>query len=430
MGETDSGELQARIEQTIENIKHRVFIIGSVWVEPTSSAAGSRMLQLIQLFLKQEWEVTFGTTSQKNPNSIDLKKLGVSEVSLKLNDASFDDFVKELNPTVVLFDRFMTEEQFGWRVSEHCPKTLRILDTEDLHCLRKTRHEALKKGIEFSDDLLLNSAIAKREIASIYRCDVSLIISSFEMNLLKNVFKVDDQLLCHLPFFLESINKQRRNEWRSFEERKHFVSIGNFLHAPNLDATIQLKKIIWPLIRKQLPETELHIYGAYPTQQVLQFHNPKERFYVHGYVDNAKKVIEQSRVLLAPLRFGAGIKGKLTDSMQCGTPSVTTSLGSEGMHEDVPWNGFIDDTLEEFVEKAIQLYEEKEIWEKCQQHGIDIINQLYNKEVLERKFLNAIEFAMKNLEQHRNQNFIGKMLMHHSLQSTKYLSKWIEEKNK
>jgi glycosyltransferase involved in cell wall biosynthesis len=407
-----------------------IFIIGSVWVEPKSSAAGSRMLQLIHTFLSQEWKVTFGTVSQKNPNSIDLKELGVSEVSLELNNVSFDDFIQELNPTIVLFDRFITEEQFGWRVAEHCPNALRMLDTEDLHCLRKTRHEAIKKGIEFSNELLLNSDIAKREIAAIYRCDMSLIISSYEMKILQEVFNVHESLLVHLPFFLNLIDKEKQQSWKSFENRNHFVSIGNFLHAPNLDATIQLKKHIWKLIREQLPKSELHIYGAYPTQQVLQFNNKQEGFFVHGFAEDANEAIGDAKVLLAPLRFGAGIKGKLTDAMLNGTPSVTTSIGVEGMNKELPWNGFVEDDFDAFAQKAVALFTNKNLWNKAQQNGVKIINTLYDKDVLENEFLKMIQKISIDLEEHRNQNFTGKMLMHHSLQSSKYMSKWIEEKNK
>ena len=411
-------------------MKHHIFIIGSVWVEPTSSAAGSRMLQLIQLFKEQDWQVTFGSVSQKNPNSIHLNKYGVQEVSLELNDTSFDEFILKLKPTVVVFDRFMTEEQFGWRVAKRCPNALRVLDTEDLHCLRKTRHEALKKGVKFSKELLFNSEIAKREIASILRSDISLIISQYEIRLLKDVFKIDSELIHHLPFLLEKIDADRQDAWNSFEKRNHFVSIGNFLHAPNLDATIELKKVIWPLIRKELPKAELHIYGAYPTQQVLEFNNEKEGFYVHGYTEDAHDVIGRSKVLLAPLRFGAGIKGKLTDAMINGTPSVTTAVGAEGMHEELPWNGYVEDTPEEFANQAIKLYADKEEWIRAQTNGIEIINQVYNKEELVKDFLDRIKTTVSNLDEHRTKNFIGAMLRHHTMQSTKYLSKWIEEKNK
>ena len=409
-------------------MKQHVFIIGSVWVEPNSSAAGSRMLQLIQSFLSQDWQVTFGTVSQKNPNSIDLTNYGVTEVSLALNASSFDEYMLNLNPTIVVFDRFIIEEQFGWRVAETCPNALRILDTEDLHCLRKTRQEAIKNEIEFTNDMLLNSEISKREIAAIYRCDISLIISTFEMKLLQEVFKVDESLVYNLPFFLNKIKKN--HSWKPFHNRHHFVSIGNFLHAPNVDATMQLKKYSWKLIREKIPSAEIHIYGAYPTQQVLQFNNKQEGFYVHGFVEDAAEVLENSRVLLAPLRFGAGIKGKLTSAMQCGTPSVTTSIGAEGMCCQLPWNGFIEDQVKDFVDKAVALYTNEKLWNQAQQHGIEIINTMYDKELLENKFLKLIQQVSLNLEQHRNNNFTGKMLLHHSLQSTKYMSKWIQEKNK
>ncbi|MDA8731327.1 glycosyltransferase family 4 protein [Flavobacteriaceae bacterium] len=409
-------------------MKHHVFIIGSVWVEPNSSAAGSRMLQLITSFLSKDWRVTFGTVSHKNPNSIDLSKLGVKEVRLELNSTSFDEFITDLKPTIVIFDRFITEEQFGWRVAEYCPKTLRILDTEDLHCLRKTRHEALKKGIEFSNEMLLNSEISKREITAIYRCDISLIISTFEMKLLREVFKIDKSLLYHLPFLFDKIDEN--NSWKPFDERHHFVSIGNFLHAPNLDATIQLKKYIWKEIRKRLPAAQLHVYGAYPTQQVLEFTNANEGFFVHGFVENAFEVLQNSRVLLAPLRFGAGIKGKLSNAMLCGTPSVTSSIGSEGMNDEIPWSGFVEDEIANFVEKSVLLYTDKIQWNQAQQRGIEIINTKFHKEQLTYLFFRCIDQVFSNLEQHRNNNFTGKMLLHHSLQSSKYMSKWIEEKNR
>jgi glycosyltransferase involved in cell wall biosynthesis len=248
------------------------------------------------------------------------------------------------------------------------------------------------------------------------------------MKFLQEVFKVDESLVYHLPFFLNKIKKN--HSWKPFHNRHHFVSIGNFLHAPNVDATMQLKKYSWKLIREKIPSAELHIYGAYPTQQVLQFNNKQEGFYVHGFVEDAAEVLENSRVLLAPLRFGAGIKGKLTSAMQCGTPSVTTSIGAEGMCGQLPWNGFIEDQVEDFVDKAVALYTNEKLWNQAQQHGIEIINTMYDKELLENKFLKLIQQVSLNLKQHRNNNFTGKMLLHHSLQSKKYMSKWIQEKNK
>ncbi len=388
------------------------------------------MFQLIQFFLSQKWEVYFGTTALKNENSIHFTSLGVKEYALKLNDQSFDELIKAIDPTLVLFDRFMTEEQFGWRVATACPDAMRILDTEDLHCLRKIRKEALKKEVVFHRDQLLYSDITKREIAAIYRSDLSLVISSYEMNLLKECFQIKSSLLCYLPFFLDTISKKDQDNWNSYEERQHFISIGNFLHAPNVDATIILKNTLWKLIKKQLLNAELHVYGAYPSQQILQMNAPKDGFFVYGFVSNAHGAIQNSRVLLAPLRFGAGIKGKLTDAMQCGTPSVTTSIGAEGMHGNLPWNGFVTDTWEVFAEQAVQLYSKRSVWIKAQENGIEICNQCYSKKVMENRFLEVIKVQFENLKTIRHKNFIGQMLQHHTLQSTKYLSKWIEEKNR
>jgi len=409
---------------------HRILIIGTVWVAPNSSAAGSRMLQLIHLFLAQNYKITFACTAIKPENATDLSLLGIEEVQITLNHASFDDFVKKLNPTIVLFDRFMTEEQFGWRITENCPKAFRILDTEDLHSLRKTRHKAIKKGIDFSLNNLLQSDIAKREIASILRCDVSLIISTFEMEVLQNVFKIDKKLLYYLPFLFTKIDEKHIQNWIPFEDRNHFIFIGNFFHKPNVDTVLQLKKSIWKNIRKKLPKAELHIYGAYATQQILQLHNKKEGFLVKGFAEDAQKVVQNAKIELAPLRFGAGIKGKLTEAMICGTPSVTTTIGAEGMHADLPWNGFITDDFTGFSQKAIDLYTQKSVWEKAQKNGIQIINQWYDKEKLSDSFLHKIEELYLQLENHRIQNFMGSLLQHQTLQATKYMSKWIECKNK
>src|SRR6218665_1206354 len=313
-------------------MKENVLIIGTVFPEPGSSAAGSRMLQLLQLFRSQGWKITFASAAADSDFMTDLQQLGVDKATIELNSSSFDVFIQQLNPTIVMFDRFMTEEQFGWRVAENCPAALRILDTEDLHSLRAARQKAVKENTFFDPRDLVMEDVAKREAASILRCDLSLIISSYEMELLRTYFKIDGALLQYIPFLLEEMDEKAKVGWKSFEERNHFMSIGNFLHAPNKDAVQYLKERVWPLIRKQLPGAQLHVYGAYPSQQVNEWHKPAEGFYVLGRAADAKEVIGNARVLLAPLRFGAGIKGKLAEAMECGTPSVTTAIGSEAMH--------------------------------------------------------------------------------------------------
>ena len=398
-------------------------IIGKVFPEPNSTAAGYRMIQLMDLFLTQNYQITFLSTATISENSFDLSSKNISFQNIVLNDSSFDELIKNLNPEIVIFDRFTTEEQFGWRVSEQVPNAVKILDTEDLHFLRTAREKAFKQNRNLEHLDLIND-VFKREIASILRCDLSLIISEFEMNLLIEKFRIDENILFYLPLF-GAVKKPET----SFSKRKNFISIGNFLHEPNWQTVLQLKKL-WKNIKNQLPEAEIHIYGAYASEKVFQLHNEKEGFIIKGRAESVETVFSQAKVLLAPIPFGAGIKGKLLESMQFGLPNVTSAVGAEAMHGNLDWNGFITDNETEFVEKAVLLYQDENLWQKSQENGYKIVENRFKKELFEPHFIHKIQEISENLESHRNQNFLGQILQHHTLQSTKYLSKWIEEKNK
>ena len=409
-------------------MKSTVLIIGYVFPEPNSSAAGTRMLQLIDFFINQNYTVVFATSCKKSTNAFDLESLNVQVVEILLNHSSFDFFVKDLNPEVVLFDRFMTEEQFGWRITENCPDALRILDTEDLHFLRKTRQQSISSSSVSANDFDLND-IAKREIASIYRSDLSLIISEAELKILIDTFKIDCSLLLYLPFMLDLNENPEQKQHSSFSERTDFVSIGNFLHPPNSDVIFYLKNDIWPLIKSQLPQANLHVYGAYDTQAIRSMHNKKDGFLLHGYVEDAFEVVNSSRVLLAPLRFGAGLKGKLILAMQCGTPAAMSTIAAEGMFGSDQPNGIIEDDPSLFVKKCIDLYTQESLWTEYQNKGDAVLKSRFNKLDHQLKLKERISLIQSTIQSHRSDNFIGQLLAHHQFQSTKYMSRWIEVKN-
>ncbi|WP_024591898.1 MULTISPECIES: glycosyltransferase [unclassified Pseudoalteromonas] len=404
----------------------KVLVIGYVWPEPNSSAAGTHMMSLLNAFRAQNWDVEFATPAQRTDHMVNLDDFGITSQSIALNCDSFDEYVKAYNPDIVMFDRFMMEEQFGWRVDKHCPHAIKILDTEDLQCLRNARHEAFKGEREFTTSDL-HSDIAKREIAAILRCDLSLIISSYEMSLLNSVFKIEPSLLHHLPFMVDLSSLPTST--KTFEQRQHFMTIGNFRHAPNWDAVLYLQKI-WPLIRKQLPKAELHIYGSYPPPKATALNNPKTGFLIKGWADNAFDVMQSARVCLAPLRFGAGIKGKLLEAMIMQTPSVTTNIGAEGMHNDLPWPGKIANTADDFANAAIEMYTNQSDFEQAQQDGNTLLNTLYNKVQLSAALIQKVDSISSDLNAHREKNFTGQMLKHHTMRSTQYMSQWIAEKNK
>jgi glycosyltransferase involved in cell wall biosynthesis len=409
-------------------MQNHLVIIGTVWPEPTSTAAGTRMLQIMEVFQKENYKITFLSSASKGENSFDLESIGVPTKNIQLNDSSFDVLIVKLNPTIVLFDRFMIEEQYGWRVAENCPNALRMLDTEDLHFLRKAREAAFKqnRNLVFEDYI---TDVFKREIAAIYRCDLSLIISEFEMQLLTETFKVDASILYYLPFMVNSISIDELNAFPKFSERKHFVSIGNFLHEPNWQTVLQLKKL-WKSIKKALPEAEMHIYGAYVSEKAKQLHTEKEGFIIKGRAKSVESVFNSAKVLLAPIPYGAGLKGKLVESMQFGLPNVTSKIGAEAMHGTLNWNGFITNSDEKFIEKAIALYSNEVFWNTAQKNGVELVNKRYKKALFETEFVLTINDLLTNLNKHRNQNFLGQILQHQSLQSTKFMSRWIELKNK
>lgn len=401
----------------------RILFIGLVWPEPNSSAAGWRMVHLITLFL-QRYEVHFASAASKTPFSHRLEALGVIEHTIILNDSSFDTFLKELNPMAVIFDRFMIEEQYAWRVATYLPSALRILDTEDLHFLRKARKEAYmnKKEIDFNNDY------TKRELASILRSDVSLIISEFEQKLLEQKFGIAKDRLLYLPFQETPLNTPIVR--KSFDEREHFIFIGNFIHEPNWRTVEILKYSIWPKLRKKLPKVELHIYGAYVSEKVNQLNNPSERFIIKGRAENARETLEHYRLLLAPIPFGAGVKGKFVDTMFAGTPTITTSIGAEDIVFEDNWPGYIIDNIEEVVDKAVELYTDNALWLRYQSIGFHIFNSTFSDNSYSQSFLNWLDYARDNWHSIRNDNFIGQVLLQQQFNATKYMALWIEEKNK
>ncbi len=407
----------------------QVLFIGQVFPESASTAAGSRMLQLLDVF-KEIGKITFASTAKKNDYSDDLTSLGIICVTISLNSVSFDAFVKQLNPQIVVFDRFISEEQFGWRVAQQCPNAMRILDTEDLHCLRFIRQVAFNKQEAFSFSKMKTLDITNREIASIYRCDLSLIISSKEFEILITEFQISSAILSVVPFMVEAISENILKQKLSFEQRVNFMTIGNFLHQPNWQAVLTLKKDVWPLIRKTLPKVKILIYGAYASKKVTDLHNENEGFIVKGRADSAAQVISESKVMLAPILFGAGLKGKLLEAMLNGTPSVTTSIGAEGMQNSLLWNGFVSDDMQDFADKAIHLYTEKTLWLQAQSNGVTLVNSTFSKASHSKVLLTLVRCIQKDLKKHRTANFVGSMLLHHTLQSTKYLSRWIEAKHK
>ena len=166
---------------------------------------------------------------------------------------------------------------------------------------------------------------------------------------------------------------------------------------------------------------------------MMDLQNSEMGFSVKGWTPDQYETLARYRVNLAPLRFGAGIKGKITDGWWCGTPVVTTSIGAEGMVDGesdvIKFGGLIAENAHEFANSACELYGVKTLWLTAQKNGYEILDRFYHEAKNTETLLSALCACKAELKELRAKNVIGSMLQHHLHQSTKYMSKWIELKN-
>lgn len=402
-------------------------VLGHAWPEPTSSAAGGRAVRLLGLLRDEGWPVTFACAAARGPRAFPLEDLGVRTQAITLNCSSFDASVAEEAPELVVFDRFMTEEQFGWRVEEAAPGAVRVLDTVDLHFLRKARQRAAQeaRSTEAGDR---RGEDAQREVAAIHRVDLALLLSEVELRLLETEFAVPLRQLHHLPFLLDLEAPSPASP--PFGDRQGFVSLGTFRHAPNWDSVRWLHDAVWPAVRRRLPGATLRVYGAYPPEKATRLDAPDRGFRVLGFAPDAHEVMAAARVCLAPLRFGAGLKGKLVDAMRAGTPSVTTSVGAEGLGERDSWPGRVAEDVEGLAAGAFELHEDRAAWERAASRATTLLHQRLDRRQHGPPFLRRLRELAAGLEAARRENFTGAMLRHHRHRATEFMSRWIEVKRR
>jgi glycosyltransferase involved in cell wall biosynthesis len=415
---------------TFQNVLFFCYVLPN----PSFSAAGLRTLALINALSQHGYLVTLVSISVDDSTSLLLKSYGFNTLTISLNDANNHALLKSLNPHIVFFDRFVTHEQFAWLIKALHPDCLLILDTQDLHFVRHIRHKAVLQNkdpfsIQFDQIATQPQAHEKdlqkmilREIGCIKRSHLTLLVSDYETNLLQTVFQINPTSLLTLPF-----SYALQSAIVPFEARQGFIFIGNFRHKPNEDAILWLHRF-WPKLREHLSvQTPIKIYGAFLPKKIQNLHDPAIGFYVKGYASDAFEVLSHAKVNLAPLRFGAGIKGKISDAWSVGTPSITTPIGAEGMSQGMPFGGLITESENDFINACKILLEDKITWLKYQQHGFDIINQYYHPIKNAQLLCNQIE----HIQMHKNMPITleDALLDFHGFQYNKYFSYWLQEKN-
>ncbi len=404
-------------------MKPSLLLIAKNWPEPNSTAAGRRTLDLISLFQNLNYAIHVACPAEETPFQFNLASIGVTTHSIAVNDDTFDTLLLEISPNIVMFDRFVMEEQFGWRVHNKLPMALTILDTSDLHCLRIAREQAFKHNTDI--DYATPTAI--REVTSIVRCDLNIMISELEIEILNKEFSIPIQQLIHIPFLIDESSFVPP---LPFKQRQHLIMIGGFKHEPNRDATRWLKQSIWPKLKNLLPSgTQMHVYGAYADHAINQLSNAKDNFYIKGRTEDALKTINQYRLNLAPLRFGAGQKGKILDGWLTGTPTITTHVGAEAMATQAELGYSIPENSHNFAKLCAQAYVDEQTWQDIQKRGYDILRSKFDRNTYLALLEQRLTLCLGDISKYRLKNIWYQILWQNQFRATEFMSRWISLKN-
>ncbi len=241
-----------------------------------------------------------------------------------------------------------------------------IYDTIDLHFLR------LKRQKDYLDPSYQNTSWSwqtyqKLELNYANQAEATVLVTEDEKQVLsslgvKNVWVI--------PNIHEEISL---SEKVAFDQRSGLVFIGSYNHPPNIDAVKWLCLEIMPLVWASRPDITVNLLGSNLKDEVKELAN--DQVIVTGYVPEVEPYFQKSRIFVAPLRFGAGMKGKIGQSLSLGLPTITTKIGAEGMglidHQDV----LIADTAEEFARAVIELYDHRELWQKLADNSLETIKR-------------------------------------------------------
>jgi GT2 family glycosyltransferase len=277
---------------------------------------------------------------------------------LKANGNAFDFVI--LNRANAAFRNYK-------KIRLHCPQARIIFNTVDLHHLRQEREAALTGSAEMARQ-------AKRlkdiEFELMRQCDMTIVISEVEAALLHS--QDPDLRLTVMPFMREIPGCRH-----PFSERKDIVFIGGFDHAPNVDAVGYFVNEIWPLVRVSLPEAQFLIIGSKINDGIkaLESH---EGVVVVGYVEDLADYFDYCKLTVAPLRFGAGIKGKIGTSASFGVPSVATRIAVEGMGFVHGEHILVADDPATFAGLVVDLYQNEPLWLSLSQSSLGRINEQYS----------------------------------------------------
>jgi len=265
------------------------------------------------------------------------------------------------------------------------PNTPIIIDTMDVHYLRELRQAELSKDKKFLEKA---TETKKNELAVYSKADCITTVTENDRDILKKELPNKSILiLTDVHDSVETLN--------GFSERKDFLFVGNFNHNPNEDAVLYFVKSIFPLIKKEIKDAKFYIAGNKPSEKLKALSS--DDIIVTGWVPEVKPYLEKCRVSVVPLRFGAGNKGKVGETLSYGLPMVSTTVGAEGMGIINEVHSYVSDDPQKFAEYAVKLYNNEQIWNEFSSKGKTLISLQYSSELMRKRLKYITSFNSRKM---------------------------------
>lgn len=349
----------------------RVLVVDAVTPDPSRDSGSLRLTAILRILDEQGWSVAFCPDDGRASIS-EIAALGAlgCEVLCKPEVANLPDWLRRHGSELhaVMLCRHTVAGQYEALVRRHAPRATLLFDTVDLHFLREQRAAELAG----SDAMRQQAESSRRnELNLIEQADISFVVSPHEQALLR-------QLLPAARVELLSNIHEVHGCRRLHAERRDLVFIGGHGHPPNSDAMRWIAHEILPRIRQSVPDMHLHVLGDVPDAMRRELATPGLEF--HGRVPDLDPWLDNCLASLAPLRFGAGVKGKINMAMSHGVPVVATTLAIEGMQLEDGTNVLIANNADSFAKAVAHLQSNSKLWQTLSTHSLDNVRQHFSGE--------------------------------------------------
>lgn len=362
----------------------RILIIDATIPTPDQDAGSVTVWYFLKLFKELGYQVTFipENLHDLSPYTEMVQGLGV-ECLYRPYLNNIEDYIQENGykfDTVMLY-RVGCGGRFYETARKFAPNAKIIFDTVDLHFLREERQAKMEKDKEKSAQMLSSAYQTRdRELYLLKNADISIVLSEYEKEMLARDWGIQNTFV--IPIVLEVPGSKT-----TYEHRKDIAFIGGYQHTPNVDAVLYFVENIWPKVKKRINGVKFYVIGSKPTPEILALPEMDADIIVTGFIESLDPYLDNLKLTLAPLRYGAGIKGKIGSSLSYGVPCIATKVAAEGMGLENGKNILMSSDENSFVENLVASYNDNNKWNELSEKGLEFVEENYSTEATKKKLL-------------------------------------------